>query len=1021
MVGAHNVTSCYLSASAGSGKTYALSMRFCRLLVAGVPPEAVCALTFTRAATREIFSAVVKRLLEKPAELSGGMLSPEVALERLLNALPRLQISTIDAFSAKIARLFAYELGLGPDFSLYESETSVEARELIREMVRCALQATTPHAAEALLRQFSLTYEGVGNNQSLTEQLSEFFHLYGDLAERVPVGWGDLDRITEPLPGESQERIPARSHDRFSDYEALCAVLTDSEFALMTDEGQASLRNILGTYDPAIESVREASARGLDSKWREKFFKLQAEGGFQYRSKKNRVDFNAREMRALNSLCSDLLARDLEQTAHHTQMLYTAILALNRAAETQRRELGRFSLAYLVKLLSKTVGSKLSFLDPALCYVTFRLDSAIRHLMVDEFQDTSTDQWAILNNLAQELTDDSESTFFYVGDVKQSIYGWRGGDSTLFGDPARVPDIPQGAPLINSYRSRPAVIELVNRLMNFDAYIKPERVNPWQVGPLETWKDLWVDHVAQNDEPAYAAVLTVKGKKEIYRATIADYIASRWRDLSGREFVEKNGKRRNLTVAVLANQTDTFTGGDTGVGLLAQLRLRGVDCAIDGKRDIADLPIGRLVLALLRWMADPRDTFRGEMAYRLGICDANASRVVNGWIRRVHEAGFVSWITDVLGPASAIYPALTDADHEILAAVIHVLDGIDAQNSTDPIFAAKAIQAHQIACAADPNILSLMTVHHSKGLTYDVVFTIADGQMDNPQAVMYEATESWVLEKPVCTELYGACPRLTEAASARREARFKDTLCMLYVSITRAQYEQIVILPESKRKDYSARAAFFADCVEGEKPEETEFEGLNYALQLGDKDWWRRTEKRVSSVITEPDSDWLCVRTHQLPEVELPSARAQTTTVANFFAEGADDARTYGISVHDELAAVAWTDSPPYGLFPEVFKKPDEPCELWRERAFSVKLKDDSDALHYLAGQFDRVHLFPESRRAVIYDFKTSAVPIATPEYCRQLRDYSRAVTALTGYPPESIQRILLFTRCGKAVEVPDA
>lgn len=1018
MAGAHDVTSCYLSASAGSGKTYALSMRFCRLLVAGVPPDAICALTFTRAATREIFSAVVKRLLEKPPELCGGPISPEKALERLLEALPRLQISTIDAFSAKVARLFAYELGLGPDFTLYESESSVEAQEMVRELVRRALQTTSTQAADALLRQFSLAYDGVGTNQSLTEQLASFFRQYGELAERVPTGWGDIERITEPLPGKPIVNPPTQSKDRAQDYEIVQNLAAGPEFETLSEKAQEAYHKFIKVYDPTLVSVREAVARGLKGEWREKLLNCIAKEAFTYYKKG--VALNALELKAFNSIYNDLLARDLEQTAHHTQMLYTAIAALNRAAESQRRELGQLSLAYLVKMLSQTVGSKLSFLNPAMCYVTFRLDSSIRHLMVDEFQDTSTEQWAVLQNLAQELTDDSDSTFFYVGDVKQSIYGWRGGDSTLFGDPNRVPDIPQGKALINSYRSRPAVIELVNRLMNFN-YLNPACITPWQEGPLKAWEKLWADHVAQNDEPSYAAVLTFEGKKNDYLATVADYIATRWRELSGREFVDKNGKRRSLTVAVLANQNNTFTGGDTGFGLLAHLRLRGVDCAIDGKRNIADLPVGRLVLALLRWMADPRDTFRGEIAYRLGICEANASRVVNAWIRRVHEAGFVAWITDILGPASAIYPELKDADHEILTAVIHVLDGIDAQNTTDPVFAAKAIQAHQIACAADPHILSLMTVHHSKGLTYDVVFTLVDGLLDNPQAVAYEATDTWVLEKPALSELYGTYPRLTEAACARREARFKDALCTLYVSVTRAQYEQIVLLPDIKRKDYAERAAFFADCVADEKPEKTDFEGLNYALQLGEKDWWKRTEKRSEPDTAHVAADWTCVRETQLPEVELPSARAQTKKVADFFAEGADDARTYGISLHDELAAVEWTDTPPHGLFPEVFRKPDEPCELWRERAFSVTIRGESEALRYSAGQFDRVHIFPESRRAVIYDFKTSAAPIATPEYCTQLRDYSRAVTALIGYPPESIQLILLFTRSRTAVEVPYA
>ena len=101
-----------------------------------------------------------------------------------------------------------------------------------------------------------------------------------------------------------------------------------------------------------------------------------------------------------------------------------------------------------------------------------------------------------------------------------------------------------------------------------------------------------------------------------------------------------------------------------------------------------------------------------------------------------------------------------------------------------------------------------------------------------------------------------------------------------------------------------------------------------------------------------------------------------------------------------------------------VFRKPKEPCELWRERPFSVRVSERG-ALRYLAGQFDRVHLFPAERKAVIYDFKTARRAEVTPGYVRQMSDYRTALAALTGWPKENLRAVLLFTRAGKAVEVP--
>lgn len=1004
-----DLASAYLSASAGSGKTYRLSMRFCKLLLSGVQPEAICALTFTRAATREIFAGVVERLLDPPPELHTFPLTPGEALSRLLESLPNLQISTIDAFAAKVARLFAYELGLNPDFTLYESDTSAEAQEVVRDLVRRALQVTSPRAAEALLRRFSLISEDLFSD-SLSAQLERFFQTYGDLAERVPTGWGDPDRLTAPLPDAPVDTFPetVTAEVRTACADRLRAILTSPRMEPLNDKARAKLDRLLSLCDPSVTSVRELTARGLDSAARADLFKPLNSGAFTYgNGKKNVVVFTPEELEALRLFRDDLLARDFEQTAHHTQQLFAIVSVLNQAAEAQRRETGKISLAYIVKALSRTIGPNLSLVNPDLFYVTYRLDASVRHLMIDEFQDTSVDQWRALSNLASELAQEPDATFFYVGDVKQSIYGWRGGDATLFGDVTRVPDIPQGAPLLNSFRSSPAVIDLVNRLMAFTDFVNPDELEPWQALPLRDWAGLWQPHTAARHDDAFAAVLTLEGKNgAAHLDAAADLIAARWRKL----------KDRKLTLAVLAYRNKTFVGSESDPGLLPRLRARGVDCAVDGKRALEDAPMGRLLLLALRWLADPRDTLAAEVLIRLGLAEGRGA--INRWLRRLHEDGFVALFTDLFAPDRPLTATLSGADREILTAAVHLLEGLDAQNCTDPVFAEKALRAHQIPCVSDSDVLRLMTVHHSKGLTFDVVFTYIDGAFSNEQQVLFESTPDWVFERPKLPELYAAYPQLAAAAVQRRASRFKDDLCALYVSVTRARREQQVLLTPTAEGSFAKRASLFAAAVRDLPPPPLpEQNGAVCNLLLGNAQWWESVPLRAPSVQLSPAADWHCERKTAPIEVELPSARAHTATLADFLAEGADDARLFGIEVHERLAAVGWSDSPPGGLFPEVFRKPDEPCELWQERSFSVKVSV-SGALRYYAGQFDRVHLFPESRRAVIYDFKTSREPVATPAYCQQLRDYGRALTALTGYPPEAIRLVLLFTRSGKAVEV---
>ena len=96
--------------------------------------------------------------------------------------------------------------------------------------------------------------------------------------------------------------------------------------------------------------------------------------------------------------------------------------------------------------------------------MSFRLDSSIRNLLLDEFQDTSADQWKILKRLTQNLDRHEKHSFFCVGDGKQAIYGWRGGVAEILD---AVPDAVPGIvdePMDKSRRSAPAVMHAVNTI-----------------------------------------------------------------------------------------------------------------------------------------------------------------------------------------------------------------------------------------------------------------------------------------------------------------------------------------------------------------------------------------------------------------------------------------------------------------------------------------------------------------------------------------------------------------------------
>ena len=94
----------------------------------------------------------------------------------------------------------------------------------------------------------------------------------------------------------------------------------------------------------------------------------------------------------------------------------------------------------------------------------FRLDGQVSHLLLDEFQDTSLGQFRFLWPMIEEIVDNGR-LFFAVGDVKQSIYGWRGADRRLLTPTARLlPPAARPESLDTNYRSSPAVLRAVDHV-----------------------------------------------------------------------------------------------------------------------------------------------------------------------------------------------------------------------------------------------------------------------------------------------------------------------------------------------------------------------------------------------------------------------------------------------------------------------------------------------------------------------------------------------------------------------------
>ncbi|NIP85080.1 MAG: UvrD-helicase domain-containing protein, partial [Planctomycetales bacterium] len=223
----------------------------------------------------------------------------------------------------------------------------------------------------------------------------------------------------------------------------------------------------------------------------------------------------------------------------------------------------------------------------------YRLDNRIQHLLLDEFQDTSLAQWQVLRPFAArivsggpasggEAADQIGGSLFCVGDLKQAIYGWRGGVPEIFD--AVEEELPglTSQPLNCSYRSSPAVIAAVNQV--FSSLTQHPRLDKARVA-VERWEGNFPRHsTARTDLPGYVELATAPQPEENLSPRAATLQAAADR------IAELTAAAPAATIGVLARKNSTVAR------LIYELRRRGVPTSEEGGNPLTDSAAVQLVL-----------------------------------------------------------------------------------------------------------------------------------------------------------------------------------------------------------------------------------------------------------------------------------------------------------------------------------------------------------------------------------------------------------------------------------------
>jgi len=411
-------------ASAGSGKTFMLVVRYLSLLFKGADASKILALTFTNKAASEMSERIVETLeeLESRGELDEIIKVTELSREAILAKRTKIlatflnshtKIMTIDSFFTQILRKFSLYASLMPDFTTYASQHELKLLSRFLKEVSVA-------GKKDLLVSLALESK---------KRVSDIFTLLDAFYEKEE----ELQHLT----------FTKRS-------------LTEYENSAM--DALLNLKNIIAGCKGASQTLKNA----VDV---ESFEELRSKTWLAKESLEYWVFKKCYEPEMDRALWR-IQEAVREYNRAKEENFFAALTELNELYKKAKKALYKEESELGFSDVTQLVFTILNRLDDSE-FLYFRLDANIEHMLLDEFQDTSILQYKILKPLIREITAGSgifeEGSFFFVGDVKQSIYRFRGGVSALFREVARENGTQVEKLLIN-YRSQKEVVDFVNRV-----------------------------------------------------------------------------------------------------------------------------------------------------------------------------------------------------------------------------------------------------------------------------------------------------------------------------------------------------------------------------------------------------------------------------------------------------------------------------------------------------------------------------------------------------------------------------
>lgn len=1021
-------------ASAGSGKTYALTNRFIYLLHQFEQPERIIALTFTRTAAGEFFRKIVEKLCHAAEDTTrAAMLSEELSIDAdcdrysyllklLVQNMHRLNLQTLDSFFFRIVSAFTLELGLSGELVLLDEISAARAHREARNHI-----VHRPGSTDQALNEFWHAFKQAtygSDTRSVEKVVSRYTdQLYEHYLNTPEAGyWGQMDTIwPNGCPWKTET---ATDWSQLAD--ALIAALPESLTKAQKNDFHSAAEHIrnYGRAEKLNTLLGNALAVAPDLFAGRAVIKVRKE-----------LALSEPLCRALANCLQAVVWHHLRRALHNTQGVYRILRAYQKQYDRSIRSNSQLTFADLTHLLTPgSEGSPMGAIDPVTRQLMdFRLDGSFDHWLFDEFQDTSRPQWHVVANLIDEVVQDSsgQRSLFYVGDTKQCLYLWRNSDDRLFHDIQSQYNVDEvqrivQQPLSTSWRSAQPIIDAVNTVFGDGNAIR----ETFSADAASRWARSWQTHEASPATQKLSGFACWLEAQKDESPTRNELILQLLNDLNPIErkmsvgiLVRKNADANEIADYLRENSTFPVHNGSA------------IKPAVDNSA-------GTALLAMLQLAAHPGDTLaRGHLQLidlsTKGPSLAKSAPALRARLFSESHESAIRWAAEQI---EAHLSEDDDWHRERLQQLVDQARVFDREPSRSIDDLIQFLRASATGSSKSENAVIVETIHKSKGLEYDTVLYINEDKYSRNETDITPLQDEqgqprWLLQ-PIRKELMQADPALKQLLDQTTGQRDFGNLCTLYVAMTRAK-RALYMISDLKGAHSTSTVHFLKQVLGSESQgaaKEFNVQGSSFPVlwSTGDPDWHKAFEPPIAEPVATiaPETNAF-PPTHPRLQLARPSTLKARQISAGKCFELEQKATHFGTLVHEAFEQIEWfTELPPnleenvrqtlQSCFTQpdiraLFTQPATPATVWLERAFSYVHGDQ-----FINGVFDRVVIHRDSNgkllRAEIIDFKTDRIHSgntleqAIERHRPQLEAYRTALAKIVGMDEATIKMIVLFT-----------